>query len=190
MVSAARSAATAGTAGPPRLGRQASRDRPAAAARSTATARRAQGAPVRPGRSADRARAPHLRVVKGSEPGRRHSAATFLWIGAIAFALALVVLVVTQVMLTQATYRVAEAETDLTRARGEYERARLERAQAESPTRIEERARRELGMIPAERPEALALGPEDSNREPEPSAAGSGEPGASGEPGRQPAGPP
>lgn len=117
-------------------------------------------APQRRPDSAGRERA--LKVVTDSER-RHHGIAAYFWVAVSAFAVALVVMVVSQVLLTQATFRTSEARSELGRAQAENERLRLEKARAESPTLLEERARRDLGMVPGQNPERLVLGPKTPN---------------------------
>lgn len=112
---------------------------------------------------------PQLRVVEDGER-KPHTFATYFWIGVVAFGAALVVMVVSQVLLTQATFRTAEARRELEAARAENERLRLEKAEAESPTLLEDRAKRQLEMVTEEKAERLPLGPADPNPAPAPPA--------------------
>lgn len=112
---------------------------------------------------------PQLRVVEEGER-KPHAFATYFWIGVAAFGIALVVMVVSQVMLTQATFRTAEARRELVEARAENERLRLEKAEAESPTLLEDRAKRQLEMVTEEKAERLSIGPVEPNPVPLPPA--------------------
>lgn len=125
--------------------------------------------PERPLAGNERSQQRQLRVVKDGER-KPHTFATYFWIGVVALALALVVMVVTQVLLTQATFRTAEARSELAGARAENERLRLEVAEAESPTLLEERARRQLEMASEEKAESLPLGPAGPSNAPVPPA--------------------
>ncbi|RIK10824.1 MAG: hypothetical protein DCC49_02555 [Acidobacteria bacterium] len=106
------------------------------------------------------------------EEGERkpHAFATYFWIGVAAFGVALVVMVVSQVLLTQATFRTAEAKRELAESQAENERLRLEKAEAESPTLLEDRAKRQLEMVTEEKAERLAMGPAEPNPVPLPPA--------------------
>lgn len=136
------------------------------AARRSTAARRKVGLEDLASKEAER---PQLRVVEEGER-KPHAFATYFWIGVAAFGVALVVMVVSQVLLTQATFRTAEAKRELAEARAENERLRLEKAKAESPTLLEERAKRQLEMVTEENAERLSIGPAEPNPVPLPPA--------------------
>lgn len=139
---------------------------------ANATARRSPAArrKIESGHPATRgAGKPQLRVVEDGER-KPHTFATYFWIGVAAFGTALVVMVVSQVLLTQSTFRTAEAKRELAEARAENERLRLEKAEAESPTLLEDRAKRRLEMVTEEKAERLTVGPAEPNPAPLPPA--------------------
>jgi cell division protein FtsL len=86
-------------------------------------------------------------------------------------AVALVVfsVVAGQVLLAQAGYSKASAERELDAARADYERARLEEAQAKLPQDVEHRARTEMGLQDSQGEEPLAMGPTQPIPSPSPS---------------------
>ena len=87
----------------------------------------------------------------------RRKVATIVSAAVLAFVV--FVVVAGQVFLAQAGYSKSSAEKELDQARAEYERARLEEAEAKLPQRVEQRARGELGLSDAPLEEPLQMGP-------------------------------